>query len=569
MLLARLKLEYAVAITLLSLRVAGAVPISPGLGSPTTDADGFRGPDIKNDPGAAVNNAGTFIGVADRFVANTYNGERAGRTFFNQSTFILDALAPFNTNRDTQVYAINNAGVIVGTSEDIGTNREHAVRYAVNDITPTRLDDLGFGIDQNGESGAFALNSAGTAVGYLAIFDSAGKFAGIRGVRWNAGSSAAIQLNGIVPASQIGECFAVAINTAGVSIGVSGFRDDTNNIFRERAVRWNANSTTAIELNPLQVTANGSAVAVAHALNDSGVIVGESETFRADNTSLSNLAVRWNANGTTAISLGDLGHDSTGAANSEAIDVNAAGAITGNASKYSTAGLYLGDRAVRWNPNSTQIIELGVLSTRTDGRSFTEANAINDRGTIVGDAEVSAGQDHATMWLSGTTQPVDLNALVPSAQWTLEEARSISDTGFITGVGQFDPDSSGPKPSFTRTWTILVPQAGAYGQGDANFDAKIDFNDLVILAQHYNQANASTAINVGDFNLDGHVNFDDMIALAQNYNTGSGAAVWAGDAAFVADWALASTLVPEPIALAASALLVGTMRRSRRAAVLT
>src|SRR5207253_8133791 len=57
--------------------------------------------------------------------------------------------------------------------------------------------------------------------------------------------------------------------------------------------------------------------------------------------------------------------------------------------------------------------------------------------------------------------------------------------------------------------------------GDANLNNKVDFNDLVLLAQHYGAANANW--DQGDFNYDGQVNFDDLTILAQNYSGPSAA----------------------------------------------
>jgi hypothetical protein len=52
---------------------------------------------------------------------------------------------------------------------------------------------------------------------------------------------------------------------------------------------------------------------------------------------------------------------------------------------------------------------------------------------------------------------------------------------------------------------------------DANHDRKVDFTDLVKLAQNYNTSGKTFA--EGDFNLDGTVDFDDLVLLAQRYNT--------------------------------------------------
>jgi hypothetical protein len=55
--------------------------------------------------------------------------------------------------------------------------------------------------------------------------------------------------------------------------------------------------------------------------------------------------------------------------------------------------------------------------------------------------------------------------------------------------------------------------------GDANRDRKVDFNDLVVLAQNYNTSGRNFAL--GNFNYDpaGKVDFEDLVLLAQRYNT--------------------------------------------------
>jgi hypothetical protein len=79
--------------------------------------------------------------------------------------------------------------------------------------------------------------------------------------------------------------------------------------------------------------------------------------------------------------------------------------------------------------------------------------------------------------------------------------------------------------------------------GDADFDAIVGFQDLVVLAQNYNLS--VDRWSKGDFNLDGTVDFADLVPLAQNYGTGSLDMV-AAQGSFDADWALAQSLVPEP-----------------------
>jgi ELWxxDGT repeat protein len=54
--------------------------------------------------------------------------------------------------------------------------------------------------------------------------------------------------------------------------------------------------------------------------------------------------------------------------------------------------------------------------------------------------------------------------------------------------------------------------------GDADGNHAVDFNDLVVLAQHYNTVGGMT-FGQGDFNYDGNVDFNDLVILAQRYNT--------------------------------------------------
>jgi hypothetical protein len=74
---------------------------------------------------------------------------------------------------------------------------------------------------------------------------------------------------------------------------------------------------------------------------------------------------------------------------------------------------------------------------------------------------------------------------------------------------------------------------------DANHDRKVDFADLVKLAQNYSTTGGKT-FDKGDYNYDGNVNFSDLVILAQRYNTTLPGAAAAGAAPVSFDAAMAA-----------------------------
>ena len=107
--------------------------------------------------------------------------------------------------------------------------------------------------------------------------------------------------------------------------------------------------------------------------------------------------------------------------------------------------------------------------------------------------------------------------------------------------------------------------------GDANRDGKVNFSDLLILAQHYGESPLATWTD-GDFNGDGWAGFDDLLILAQHY----GQALTAGQVAqlspaYAADVRSAFSQVPEPGAgsclVVGLGLVAGGSRRRRRPAL--
>ena len=548
---------------------AATLPMYGGPGGAATTATGFRSPFQNLAPGVPINNVGTAIGVGNKYNNNVGIGRRALRWTVGGSPTELGGLTNANLNTMGEAFAINNAGVVVGYASKPMSGGQRAVRYdSASATSPTELATLTLNNNGQGESAAVAISNSGIAAGYSSIYQS-NVYKGTRAVRWLPGSTSATPLDVInTDSSGIGYATATAINDAGTTVG-SGRRTgpgDANLGFRP--LRWASNSVTPFELDVINARADGYAYGGTYAINAAGATVGFSKRF-AGNNDMGDRPARWNTGGTGISELGVLGTDVNGSTTGYARDLNDAGTATGWVNKYSDAGVDLGFRAVRWDAANNAVVELGTLGDNPAGQNNSLGTSINNLGTISGSSlafapgGASTGA-RATLWLPGTNTPLDLNTVIAAdIGWTLTYAYQVTDTGFVTGAATFDSDGAGPQPVQNRLFMMLVPQAGTYGRGDANFDTAVNFADLVLLAQHYNKpSNGST--NVADFDLDGVTNFADLVTLAKNYNTGVPSVAALGNGQLAADWALAQSLVPEPAVLSvASALLAAATRRRR------
>jgi hypothetical protein len=109
---------------------------------------------------------------------------------------------------------------------------------------------------------------------------------------------------------------------------------------------------------------------------------------------------------------------------------------------------------------------LGNLGTDANGFTNTVANAINAAGFTVGEAHKYTNgafvSRRAVLW-GPDAVTIDLNTLIdPAGGWTLSEARGISDSNWVSGVGLFDPDGPGPLPVYSRAFLLdassIVPE---------------------------------------------------------------------------------------------------------------
>ena len=314
----------------------------------------------------------------------------------------------------------------------------------------------------------WGVNNFGMAVGSSRKYVS-GSSLGSRAVRWDATGMAAMELDSLgTDSSGYTEALAYAVNDAGTAVGYCRkFISGTNMGYR--AVRWDAGATAATELDCLGTDAGVYTWAYAHAVNSAGTAVGYCRKF-VSGIGKGNRAVRWDAGGTAATELDCLGTDAIhGSTTARANAINDAGTAVGYSLKY-VSGSYMGSRAVRWDAGGTAATELGCLGTDAAGSTSAEAYAVNDTGTAVGWSEKYVSGSYvgrrAVAWLPDGTG-IDLNdlgvvAIPAGGTWTLMSAKALSADGWVAGEGDFDPDGPGPLDPYSRLWVGQIGLGGAW-----------------------------------------------------------------------------------------------------------
>lgn len=190
----------------------------------------------------------------------------------------------------------------------------------------------------------------------------------------------------------------------------------------------------------------------------------------------------------------------------------------------------------------------GVLSVRT--------LLVDEATLVIGDATVLVDQANAAT----------LTAAIRSA--------FVGENGIETGiagrsVGLIDLDTyfGGMVPGvyLGRPVDAQTLMLRASLPGDSNLDGLVNFEDLLAVARAFD---GSGFWSDGDFDFDGQVGFADLLIVARSF---SGSPVIDGgaiDSAFAGDFALARSLVPEPVLMSVIGVAATLgLRRSRRAAV--
>jgi len=458
------------------LLVAGSPGYDPGTLTGLKDGTMFVA------AGWGVTNTGTAVAQSMSYLNNVNMGTRAVRWDYTGAAGVELGNLGLSAGNTTSAsaFAVNNAGTAVGISNkyvngvSMGTR---AVRWYASGTAATELACLS--LTSAGVSGAeaWAVNSGGTAVGSAAQYDGDTPM-GTRPVRWSA-SGAVTELGNLGLIGNVPLGIALAINDVGTAVGWVQKPGAAGITVGKRAVRWDYSVSTfaATELGNLGTDNNrptGSTTTLAFAVNAGGTAVGWAAKY-VNRTYMGDRPVRWDysLSTVTATELGTLGWSSTNSASGIAYAINDAGTAAGYSQKYE-GGILKGTRAVRWDWNALNnaATELGNLGLDGSGSTNAIAYAVNGAGTAVGYSQKFDGGsyvgDRAVIWLPDASA-INLNDLgvvpVPSAgtaTWTLTTAKALSADGWVAGSGTFDPDGDGLQAGYVRHWVTQVGLGGTW-----------------------------------------------------------------------------------------------------------
>lgn len=308
----------------------------------------------------------------------------------------LDTLGISSTGSYSGVpYDVNQGGVVVGESTryDGGVDRGvRAVTWSPALSQPVELPAFSVNASGDSSSSARAISDSGYIAGQAVKYEN-DISKGSRVVRWDSAGNVTEMQMPWADSSGAASGYPVGICEDGTMWGYCT-EYNGNVALGQRAVRWDANGQAArlFGLNDGSLRIYG--------IGGDGVVVGEQlggQYLRA---------IKWNAQSNTAIELLDFGDGPNGIVNSGATDINNSGFIVGYCLRYSAASQKSKRVPVLWTPAGIPI-DLNAFLTEPDtGDVLSGTLKISDGGWISGlrssDPEEPPG--------AYTTRPFLLNA---------------------------------------------------------------------------------------------------------------------------------------------------------------
>ena len=162
-----------------------------------------------------------------------------------------------------------------------------------------------------------------------------------------------------------------------------------------------------------------------------------------------------------------------------------------NRSSSSAVRINADAEVVGYSHDPANVITRGFLYTDRDGMRdlgtlggrHSWATDINDHGAVVGQAQLASGQQHAFLYTRRAGM-IDLNALIDStAGWTLWTAEAINNRGTIVGVGTMGGRSRGYRARRIRDESApeidasVSPQPNAVGWNTSDVTVRWSVRD--------------------------------------------------------------------------------------------
>jgi probable HAF family extracellular repeat protein len=332
----------------------------------------------------------------------------AGLAFAQQYT--ITDLGVLKGDNESSGFWINNSGQVVGCS-DTQTSQGYpctglvAGQHAFVWSNSTGPKDLG-SLPGGNVSGAIGINDLGTVVGYSNVKGQpATSFVA---VQWN--SDGGMVNLGTLSGGNSSAAF--EINSSGMVAGDSFISSGIVD-----AASWSNDKIKNLgRLPKAQFTAGLD-------INDNNEIVGES--VFSYSPKFTSHAFSWTS-GNGMQDLGTLAGGLTSIANA----INESGVIVGESDGTSTGGHW---HSAMWD-TAKKIHDLGTIA----GGNYSIAFAINDSSEVVGYGNLSNNAAHAMIWTASGGMK-DLNALIPAdSDWILINANAINNLGQITGYGMIN-----------------------------------------------------------------------------------------------------------------------------------
>lgn len=353
---------------------------------------------IRSAESFAINNADNIVGNA--------NGEGfASHAFIYQNNSLSDLghLQHSILNVEVPTRAIDGAGI----SFAFGMNDEYSVGYSIESVVTEGEDDTVADRVDNAEMAVFYNNSTLT-INKIPQFSLD-----------TPRNARAISIND--------NNLVVGYELVDPDDGDDDNGDPFTTLYR-RGFFYNIDTESLVMVNPLEGE-NAQRNILLRAVNNAGLAVGVSEQLIDQEGSLEVVIVDVNTP-ETVMSLEIFGGQTQ-----QPWDINNAGKIVGTARFANSTTI---TEAFLYETDSDSVTSLGFLN---ENFKDSEAFDINEVDQIVGWSQVQNSPIRFHAFLHENDSIRDLNKLIScedASAWELTEARSINDSGIITGTGVFE-----------------------------------------------------------------------------------------------------------------------------------